>query len=205
MRAQPRERGHARGPLGHEHGLLQTEPGLDLLDPRAEEPLLVRQDRVDVLADRSERFAHRHDGPGWGEVDDAVGDAHADRVVDRDGRRRDELLGVATHAFAAPSSVPLEHRELGLVVRAELIASEAPTDLVDVAGAARDEPLHLVLGAGDQPPIVARRERIEMQVHAGRGHAQRRLDLEESLAVEVVADRAQHASARAQSFEPSVP
>ena len=108
---------------------------------------------------------------------------------------RHQLLGVAHHLLdAREGTVPLEHGELGLVALAQLVVAEALGELIDALEAAREQPLHLVLGAGDQVALALpslHGHRIEVHVEPGARHHQRRLDLEEVLLIEEGAHRAQ--------------
>ena len=96
--------------------------------------------------------------------------------------------------------VPLEHRELGVVLGREALVAEVLADLVDALEAADDQPLEVQLG-GD-PQVQRAVERVVVGRERARGGAavdrlqHRRLDLDEALVVEEPADLADHAGAR---------
>src|SRR5262249_36511472 len=116
----------------------------------------------------------------------------------------DQLLGLAAHRLRIASSVPLEHRELGLVERAFFVAPKAATDLMDAIEAGAEEPLHLVLGARDQEARVSRPthlERAQMEVEARARHDEWRLDLQRSACLEERARLAQRCRAQAKVLD----
>ena len=89
--------------------------------------------------------------------------------------------------------VPLEHRELGLVLVRDALVAEVLADLVDPLQAADDEPLEVELG-GDAEVEVGL-ELVRMRDERVRERAavawleHRRLHLHEAFLVEVTADR----------------
>src|SRR5262249_35315663 len=122
-----------------------------------------------------------------------------------DGARAvlDERLGVGgDRVERVPRAIPLEHRELALVVRAVLAGAEAAARLIDALDPAGEQALHLVLGRRDEPAALA-----GAQVHRepGRAHPQRRLDLDELARREQLAQRRHHAAARRQVAAPRLP
>jgi hypothetical protein len=132
-----------------------------------------------------ERVADRDALERRSNVDGSLAESH--RAA---GHRGDELLGVAHHlGHVGAGSIPFEHRELGVVARAELAPTEARGDLVDAAPARREQALHLVLRRRAEParrPAIAagHLERVEVHVEARRRNDDRRLHLDESAGVE---------------------
>ena len=89
--------------------------------------------------------------------------------------------------------VPLEHRELGLVLVRDALVAEVLADLVHALEPADDEPLEVELGRDPQVEVGvelvrARHERVREGAAVARLQ-HRRLDLDEALAVEVAPDR----------------
>ena len=89
--------------------------------------------------------------------------------------------------------VPLEHRELGLVLVRDALVAEVLADLVDALEPAHDESLEVELGRDAQVEIGVelvrvRDERVRERTAVPRLE-HRRLDLDEPLVVEVAADR----------------
>ncbi len=89
--------------------------------------------------------------------------------------------------------VPLEHRELGVVLGREALVAEVLADLVDPLQPAHDQPLEVQLGRDPQvhravERVVVRRERPRQRAAVDRLQ-DRRLDLDEALVVEEAADR----------------
>ena len=85
--------------------------------------------------------------------------------------------------------VPLEHRELGVVLERDALVAEVLAELVDALEAADDEPLQVELGRDAEVEIalelvVVRHERAREGAAVARLQ-HRRLDLDEALAVEV--------------------
>ena len=105
-----------------------------------------------------------------------------------------ELLGVARDVLVVGVGlVPLEHRELGVVLEGQPLVAEVLADLVDALEAADDQPLEVQLD-GDAKVEVAV-ERVEVRRERQRRAAavdrlqHRRLDLDEAALVEPGADR----------------
>ena len=92
--------------------------------------------------------------------------------------------------------VPLEHRELGLVLVRDALVAEVLADLVDALEPADDEPLQVELGRDaevevDVELVRVRDERVRERPAVARlEHG--RLDLDEAFAVEVAPDRRDH-------------
>ena len=87
--------------------------------------------------------------------------------------------------------VPLEHRELGVVLVGDALVAEVLAELVDAVDAADDEPLEVELGRDPQVEVA-----VERVVVGGEGPRQgaaverlqdRRLDLDEAVLVEPAA------------------
>ena len=90
--------------------------------------------------------------------------------------------------------VPLEHRELGVVLVRDALVAEVLAELVDAVDAADDQPLEVELGRDPQVEVA-----VERVVVGGEGPRQgaaverlqdRRLDLDEAVLVEPAADLA---------------
>ena len=96
--------------------------------------------------------------------------------------------------------VPLEHRELGVVLRAQALVAEVLADLVDALEAADDQALEVELGGDAQ--VHRPLERVEVRhERAGQCPAvdrlqDRGLDLDEALVVEEAPDRGDDLGAR---------
>ena len=95
--------------------------------------------------------------------------------------------------------VPLEHRELGVVLERDALVAEVLADLVDPLEAADDQPLEVELGGDAEVErlvelVVVRRERAGERPAVARLQ-DGRLDLDEAVLVERAADRADHARA----------
>ena len=89
--------------------------------------------------------------------------------------------------------VPLEHRELGLVLVRDALVAEVLADLVDALEAADDEALEVELGRDAQVEVGVelvrvRDERVRERAAVPRLQ-DRRLDLDEAVLVQVAADR----------------
>ena len=149
---------------------------------------------------RGERDAR----PGRREVDlDAVA-LDDRRAVRRDRRGGDQRLG-ARHRVVdvGVGLVPLEHRELGVVLERDALVAEVLADLVDALEAADDQPLEVQLGRDAQVEVavelvVVRRERPRVGAAVERLQ-DRRLDLDEAGRVELApqrGDRRARAAAR---------
>ena len=130
-----------------------------------------------------------------------------DRVAQRDARPRrleavladlrgdevHELLGVARDVLVVGVGlVPLEHRELGVVLEGQPLVAEVLADLVDALEPADDQPLEVELGGDAQVEVAV--ERVEVRRERQRRAAavdrleHRRLDLDEVALVEPGAD-----------------
>ena len=89
--------------------------------------------------------------------------------------------------------VPLDHRELGVVLERDALVAEVLAELVDALQAADDAALEVELGRDAQVEVAV--ERVVVRDERPRQRAaverlqHRRLDLEEALVVEVAADR----------------
>ena len=96
--------------------------------------------------------------------------------------------------------VPLEHRELGVVLGREALVAEVLADLVHALEPADDQPLEVELGR--DPQVHRAVERVEVRHERARERAaverleHRRLDLDEALVVEEAADRGDDLRAR---------
>ena len=144
----------------------------------------------------------RHPRPGRGEVDlAAVARDDASCRSRRERGRGDELLGAAHRVVVVGVRlVPLEHRELGVVLERDALVAEVLADLVDALEAADDQPLEVQLGGDPQVEVavelvVVRRERAGVGAAVERLQ-DRRLDLDEAGGVEVAAQRRDHARAQ---------
>ena len=95
--------------------------------------------------------------------------------------------------------VPLDHRELWVVLERDALVAEVLTELVHALEAADDQPLEVQLG-GDPQVEVAVERMVVGREGTGQGAAverlqDRRLDLDEAIAVERGAHRGDDASA----------
>ena len=96
--------------------------------------------------------------------------------------------------------VPLEHRELGVVLGREALVAEVLADLVDALQAAHDQALEVELGR--DPQVHRAVERVEVGHERARQRAavdrlqHRGLDLDEALVVEEAPDRGDDLGAR---------
>ena len=109
---------------------------------------------------------------------DRPGDGLDERL---DPRHRVVVVGVRL--------VPLEHRELGVVLERDALVAEVLAELVDALEPADDQPLEVELGRDAQVEVavelvVMRHERPRERAAVARLQ-HRRLDLDEALAVEV--------------------
>ena len=151
-----------------------------------------------VLGEEAAYVAPRPRRP---ELERARADRDARAAGERARRARDERLDGARALGPAPTgAVPLEHRELGVVVRAALAATEDLAERVQAIDATSDEPLALVLGARDEVALlgggVLDDERVEVHLETGRRYGDGRLDLEEATVGEEAADRVVELGAR---------
>ena len=127
--------------------------------------------------------------------------ARDDRRAERAAHARGgELLGAA-HAVAVVrvGLVPLDHRELGVVLERHALVAEVLAELVDPLEAAHDQALEVQLGGDAQVEravelVVMRRERARARAAVERLQ-DRRLDLDEARAVEIRAAGRDHARA----------
>ncbi len=123
----------------------------------------------------------------------------------RSATRPQQLLGIGKHLRqAGECSVPLEHNELGLVQPPEFVQAARARHLKNARKTGGQQPLHVQLGRSDQITTLSG-DGIEMQIHPGGGHAQRRLDFQEMLARKIVAHGSEGARARLQMAPHAVP
>src|SRR3954452_8504014 len=132
-----------------------------------------------------DRVAQRHTRPRRREVDLAA--------VAAGRRHRVHHLLDAAHLVGVVrvGLVPLDHRELGVVLERHALVAEVLAELVDALEAADDEPLEVQLGRDAQVEravelVVMRRERAGERAAVDRLQ-HRRLDLDEAVVVEVAA------------------
>ena len=117
-----------------------------------------------------------------------------ERDLRRAERRERDVLDERLHAahrvlVVRVRLVPLEHRELGIALVVDALVAEVLADLVDLLEAADDEPLEVELGRDAEVEIlvedvVVRDERLGERAAVARLE-DRRLDLDEALAVEI--------------------
>ena len=123
----------------------------------------------------------------------------------RELRAHERLRVLGDVEVRRAEAVPLDHRELGIVPRAELPLAEARADLVYPVHPGGEELLHLQLRRGAQEGVAARRT-VDVRLRGGRGDPYRRRDLGESARVEEAAHAAQDRRARLQvlhkTFQP---
>ena len=130
-----------------------------------------------------DRVAQGHAPPRRGEVD------LARRSRSRAATNDDQLLELGRDVVVVGVGlVPLEHRELGVVLGREALVAEVLAELVDPLEAADDQALEVQLGGDPQVEVA-----VERVVVGGEGPRQRaaverlehrRLDLEEAALVE---------------------
>ncbi len=125
----------------------------------------------------------------------------ARRAVRRDRGGRDQRLG-ARHRVVdvGVGLVPLEQRELGVVLERHALVAEVLADLVDALEPADDQALEVELGRDAQVEVavelvVVRRERPRVGAAVERLQ-RRRLDLDEAGAVELAAQGRDRARAQ---------
>ena len=109
----------------------------------------------------------------------------------------DDALGDVHHAVViGAADEPLEHRELGVVLRRHPLVAEELAQLVDVLEAADDRPLQVELGGDPQVEVAVERVVVglERPRRGAAGHPlqHRRFHLDVAAFVEVVADRRHH-------------
>jgi hypothetical protein len=125
--------------------------------------------------------------------------------VERDAASPEGFLWIPRELWAdmnPPAGTPR------LVPIPALVAPEAPAELVDASETSREESLHLVLGARDEPPGRAHAEHLEggeVNVQAWARDRQRRLDLEEVLRVEQAANLPPRAGASPEEPDRAAP
>ncbi len=150
--------------------------------------------RMSTPASLEDRVAQGDALPRCLEVDRATAALDHRRPQHLLDHGRDHLLGEGHHALVAGAAEePLEHRELGAVLRREALVAEEPAQLVDVLEAADDRPLQVELGRGAQEQlaverVVVRGEGTSSRA-AGEGLQDRRFHLDEVMFVQVGADR----------------
>ena len=173
-----------------------------LLQPAPELGLVPRPQLVPL-----ERLHERQPAPGRREVDRVLPELDLGRSECLVRHGGDELLDPPHRVLVVRVGlVPLEHRELGVVLERDALVAEVLADLVDALEAADDQPLEVELGRDAQVQLL-----VELVVVGGEGSCEgsavtrlqdRRLDLHEAVRVEVAADggddaRAQEEVARA--------
>ena len=133
--------------------------------------------------------------PGRREVDGLPGVVDRGRVAERGLRRRGhEALGQVHHVVVVGEGlVGLQHRELGVVPGVDALVAEHPPDLEHPLQPADDEPLEVQLQRDPQVEVDVQGVVVGDE-RAGRRAAldrlqHRALDLGETQAVQVVADR----------------
>ena len=123
------------------------------------------------------------------------------RADRRSGHVLDELLDPRHRVpVVRVGLVPLEHRELGLVLVRDALVPEVLADLVHALEASDDEALEVELGRDPQVEVGvelvrARHERMSERAPVARLQ-DRRLDLDEPVRVEVATDRRDDARAQ---------
>ena len=168
--------------LGHLVAL-RAHRGAERLD------VAVRED-VDPRA-VADRAGQRLAPPGGGEVE------LARRSRPPRPPHADERLAAARDVLVVGVRlVPLEHRELGVVLERDALVAEVLAELVDALEAADDQPLQVQLGGDPQVEVAV--ELVVVGDERPRGRAaverlqDRRLDLDEARVVEEAADRGDH-------------
>ena len=166
---------------------------------------IVQARRVEIRIARSHGVAHR-DAREW--LAEIEGQAlilerglaeHVDRAFAQ--HRFDEIHGIAVVRIGL---IELEHRELGVVARAQPLVAEVAVDFVHALEATDDEALQVQLRRDAQEQVAV--ERVVMRDEWPRRRAagdrlqHRRLDLDEALAVEEAADEAHDAGADAEGL-----
>ena len=138
-----------------------------------------------------------HPLPGRREVDRLAVALDLRRAEDPLDDAGDELLGERHHAVVVGAAdEPLEHRELGVVLRRHPLVAEELAQLVDVLEAADDGALQVELGRDPQEEVAVERVVVRFERTrrgaAGEPLQDRRLQLDVAALVHVVADRRQH-------------
>ena len=118
----------------------------------------------------------------------------------------EQPVDVVDEAVVVESNpVPLENRELPVVVTAAFAVPERPRDLVDRSAARRQQPLHRELGRRLEIPgasrAVVQPEAFDRRVRHGGRAERRRLDLHDALIVEVPAHHAQETGPKPQRVD----
>ena len=105
-----------------------------------------------------DRLAQRHPPPGRRQVDlDAVA-LDLGRAQHALGDLGDQPLEVVRGLLVVGVGlVPLEHRELGVVLVRDALVAEVLAELVDAVDAADDEPLEVELGRDPQVEVAVER------------------------------------------------
>ena len=119
----------------------------------------------------------------------------AERLAARHGRRA-VPSGSIVSVVVGVGLVPLEHRELGVVLVGDALVAEVLAELVDALEAADDQALEVELGGDPQVEVGIELVRVRHE-RAGERAAvtrleDRGLDLDEALVVERAADRRDH-------------
>src|SRR5690606_26976330 len=113
-----------------------------------------------------------------------------------------ERFGIAHHLLRIGiSTVPFEHRELGLMESPELFFAEDLPEGIDLLRAANEEALELMFWARDEESPIVDANRIEMHVEPRARDNERRLDLKEPFRVEEGAGGAEERCPSAQPLE----
>ena len=122
-------------------------------------------------------------------------------VADLGRHERDQLLELGGDVVVVRVGlVPLEHRELGVVLGREALVAEVLAQLVDALEPADDQPLEVQLGGDPQVEVAV--ERVVVGGERPRQRAaverlqHRRLDLQEAALVEPAAHRRDHLRAQ---------
>src|SRR6185312_14887038 len=213
LRVRPRQRPQRRRPVEHEGRSLGDQRRLDPVQEHLEEDVVPVSRRADRDAGHlglgpqrgrvlvagqldpgevGEQLAHR--GPCERRFD--LGRRHP--TGGPEGQPHQRLAVVGQRAQRRLGPVPLEHGELGGVVRARLLGPPAAPQLVEARHPGRDQLLEVVLGRGDQPVALPRRYGLQMHLLPRRADARRGLDLDEPLPVEPVAHGAANPRPRLQ-------
>ena len=148
-----------------------------------------------------ERIHELHAPPGRLQVDLVPAKGHPRRSDGLASDRLDQVFDPRHRvAVVGVGLVPLEHRELGLMLVRDALVAEILADLVDLFEATDDESLQIELGRDSQVEIdvelvVVGHERL-CERAAVTWLEYRGLDLDESTLVEVSTDRRDHAASQ---------
>ena len=167
--------------------------------PRAVELGPQRPLVVDPEPELRERVGKSKPPPGRLQVDLVTAELDLRRPEHLERDVLDELLDPLHRVpVVGVRLVPLEHRELRLVLVGDPLVAEVLADLVDLLEPADDQPLEVELRRDPQVEIgvelvVVGHERARERA-AVPGLEHRRLDLDEAALVELAADRRDHAA-----------